>query len=172
MELALDWSWASPPILPHMLLSMLWPGYWSHGVHWGLAWGAWAGKEWPHPSIASQVWTLIVTTQEGTPLWTTIGQQISRWEHLYWEFEAEFEGDMVSTSPSSHIRVGSGKGELKTRSMWLLVGGHTQVEQCLDLEAQSVEYMVKKVISPRAMAGRSGVKEQVGDLVWVGSRGT
>jgi len=34
---------------------------------------------------------LIVITQEGRPLWTTIGQQISRWEHLHQDFEAEFE---------------------------------------------------------------------------------
>src|SRR6266481_9704690 len=41
-------------------------------------------------------------------LWSTLGQQISKQECLYRDFEVEFGGDMERYSPSSHIKVGSG----------------------------------------------------------------
>jgi len=48
-------------------------------------------------------------------------------------------------------------------------GGHTQAEQCLDLEAQSVEYMDKEVISPKSNGRRSGGQETSGrsGLSWI-----
>src|SRR5882724_554653 len=106
--------------------------------------------------------------KKADPLWTTIGQQISRWECLYWHFEAEFEGDMERYLTFFTYQDGvRWKVELKTRSMQLLVEDIPKQNKCLDLEAQSVAYMDKEGnFSKEQWQEREvGVKEQLGDLV-------
>ena len=83
--------------------------------------------------------------KKADPLWTTIGQQISRWECLYQDFEAEFEGDMERYLTFFTYQGGvRQKVELKTRSMRLLVEDIPKQNKCLEFETQSAVYMDKE----------------------------
>jgi len=80
--------------------------------------------------------------KKADPLWSTLGQQISKQEHLHRDFEVEFGGDMERYLTFFTYQGGvTQKVELKTRLMQLLVEDIPKHNRCLDLEAWLVKYI-------------------------------